>query len=73
MNRSLLSCRRAAFIGLWLVVAAVFVDAARAGTVYVYLVFDPATTAGAGIATIPGGGTNLAITSSRSGAGTFHV
>ncbi len=46
---------------------------ANAGTVYAYLVIDPATTAGAGIATIPGGGTNLAVTSTRSGAGTFHV
>ena len=47
---------------------------ANAGTVYAYLVIDPATTAGAGIATIPGGGgTNLAVTSSRSGAGSFHV
>ncbi len=46
---------------------------AHAGTVYAYLVLDPATTAGAGIATIPGGGTNLAVTSTRSGAGTFHV
>jgi hypothetical protein len=46
---------------------------ANAGTVYTYLVFDPATTAGAGVAPIAGGGTNMVVNSSKSGAGTFHL
>jgi hypothetical protein len=47
--------------------------AANAGTVYTYLVIDPATTAGAGIAPIAGGGASMIVSSSKSGAGTFHL
>ncbi len=46
---------------------------ANAGTVYIWLVIDPATTAGAGIAPIAGGGKNMVVTSTRSGPGSFHV
>jgi hypothetical protein len=46
---------------------------ANAGTMYAWLVIDPTTTAGAGIAAIPGGGSNMVVSSSRSGAGTFHL
>jgi len=42
---------------------------ANAGTVYTWLVLDPATTAGAGVAA--SGGMN--VTSTRSGANTFHL
>jgi hypothetical protein len=46
---------------------------ANAGTVYTYLVLDPATTAGAGVAPVAGGGSNMIVNSSRSGAGSFHL
>jgi len=46
---------------------------ANAGTVYAWVVVDPPTTAGAGIAAIPGGGSNMVVSSSRSGVGSFHV
>jgi len=46
---------------------------ANAGSVYVYVVTDPATTAGAGIVAIPGGGANMAVSSNKSGAGSFQV
>jgi len=47
---------------------------ANAGSMYAYLVVDPSTTAGAGIVPIvnPGGGT-MAVTSTRSGANTWHL
>jgi hypothetical protein len=44
-------------------------DAAQAGPVYVYLVVDPSTTAGAGV---PASG-GFAVTSTRSGVGTWHL
>jgi hypothetical protein len=60
----------------FLAVAAVLAMAtvANAGAMYAYLVIDPATTAGAAIAPIvnPGGGT-MAVTSTRSGANTWHL
>jgi hypothetical protein len=50
-----------------------FAAAANAGPMYVYMVIDPATTAGAGIAAIPTHGTSLIVTSNKSGAGTYHL
>jgi len=47
----------------------VMAASANAGAIYVYLVVDPVTTAGAGIPAING----MAVTSSRSGAGTWHL
>jgi hypothetical protein len=46
---------------------------ANAGTVYVWLVIDPLTTAGAGVPVIPSNGSNLAVSSSRSGPGSWHL
>jgi hypothetical protein len=46
---------------------------ANAGTVYVYLVVDPPTTAGAGIPAIAGGGQNMIVNSTRSGPGSWHL
>jgi len=46
---------------------------ANAGTLYAYLVIDPATTAGAGVGPIAGGGTNMVVSSARSGAGSWHL
>jgi hypothetical protein len=46
---------------------------ANAGTVYAWLVIDPATTAGAGIPVVAAAGSNLAVNSSRSGAGSWHL
>jgi hypothetical protein len=46
---------------------------ANAGTVYVWLVVDPATTAGSGVPVIPSNGSNLAVSSSRSGPGSWHL
>lgn len=46
---------------------------ANAGTVYTWLVIDPPTTAGAGGAALPSAGQNLAVSSSRSGAGSYHL
>jgi len=43
--------------------------AAQAGSMYVYLAIDPATTAGAGIAPVGG----MSVSSSKSGAGTFQL
>jgi len=42
---------------------------AQAGPLYVYVVADPATTAGAGVAA----SNTMTVSSNRSGAGTFHV
>lgn len=46
---------------------------AQAGTLYVYLTIDPTSTAGAGIAPVSGGGTNLVVNSTRTGSGTWHL
>jgi hypothetical protein len=46
---------------------------ADAASMYVYMVLDPAGTAGAGVATVPSGGAQLGVSSNRSGAGTFHL
>src|SRR5262245_9764822 len=70
MRRTTFMLRRV-FFALALVLSAA--SFANAASMYVYMVIDPAATAGAGIATIPSGGINLGVTSNRSGAGTFHL
>lgn len=64
--------RRTLLAGLAVLALAV---TAQAGPVYLYLAVDPATTAGAGIATVPrdfSTGT-FSVTSNKSGPGSFHL
>jgi len=46
---------------------------ANAGSIYTWLVVDPPTTAGAGVAAVSGAGQNMVVNSSRTGVGSFHV
>jgi hypothetical protein len=66
MTRTIYMLRRTFFATMALLALAA---TANAGPMFVYLVTDPATTAGAGIPSVNG----LAPTSSRSGAGTWHL
>jgi hypothetical protein len=52
-----------------LIAAAMFATVANAGPVYLQFVYDPATTAGDGIAPVNG----MSINSTRSGAGNWHL
>jgi hypothetical protein len=56
-----------------MIIASMDASVARAGAVYLWLVVDPATTAGAGVPTIASHGSQLAVNSSRSGAGSWHL
>ena len=64
--------RRTLLAGLAVLALAV---TAQAGPVYLYLAVDPATTAGAGVATIARADSTgtFSVTSNKSGPGTFHL
>jgi hypothetical protein len=72
MIRCVVTLRRE-FLLAGLLVGVLSASGTRAGTVYLIEVVDPPTTAGAGIAPIPGGGSSMAVTSTRSGPGTWHL
>ena len=68
MKTSRVTCQSALFACL-LLVAGFAQQPAQAGSMYVMLVVNPATTAGAGV---PGAG-GFSVTSSKSGPGTFQL
>jgi hypothetical protein len=68
MNSSPCASRGALFACLLLALAC-YQRSAHAGPVYIYLLIDPPTTAGAGVPASNG----LRVTSTRSGAGTFQL
>jgi hypothetical protein len=59
------------FLALFAVMA--MAATASAGSIYVCVVADPPSTAGAGVPPIAGGVSNMVVSSSRSDVGTFHV
>jgi hypothetical protein len=73
MKRTTYMLRRTFLAGFAILLG--FAATANAGPMYVALVLDPTTTAGAGVATVPrdqGTGT-FSVTSNKSGAGSWHL
>jgi hypothetical protein len=70
---SLGAYHRPIFLAYMMLLCVSVTSSVQAGAMYVYLVVDPPTTAGAGIAPILGGGSTMVVSSTRSGPGTWHL